>query len=277
MLVQDAIVKAYRETAIKPLGWGDPTDAELDEGLYRLNALWRGIRATALGEVTRDWQVPNKTRTAPHNADNMNQFYPQNLNGFNQPGSGWGDGGNEMGDGGLNHRQHYPPINTRILCKIDNTGHTIWFPQFPYDGARMEINDIGMSAGVDLSGNGRFIDATGTTTYTFNPGDTPKQWLYRADLATWVPIGGDLALADELPLPSEFDDFFVCGVGIRLTALDRIDPQPATISAYNLAEKKILQRYYQPGVMSYGGQNAVPAFQAYNNYWGWGTNFRSGV
>lgn len=275
MLVSDAIVKAYRESAIRPIGWGTPTADEESEGLYRLNALWRGIRATALGEVVRDWQVPNKTRTAPHNADNMNQFYPQNLNGFNQPGQGWGDGDDQSGDGGYNHRQHYPPINTRILCKIDNTGHTIWFPQFPYDGSRMEIVDIGMTQAVDLSGNGRFIETA--TNYTFNPGDAPRQWLYRADKANWVEISSDLTLTDELPLPPEFDDFFICGVAIRLTALDRIDPLPATVSAFALAEKKIHQRYYQPGIMSYGGQNAVPSFQSYNNYWGWGTNFRSGV
>lgn len=277
MLVSDAITKAYREAALRPIGWGDPTDDELDEGLYRLNALWRGVRATALGEVIRDWQVPNKTRTAPRNADNINQFFPQNLNGFNQPGNGWGDGDDMSGDGGLNNRQYYPPINTRLLSKIPDTGFTIWFPQFPYDGARMAIVDIGMTAAVDLSGNGRYLNAAGTTDVTFNPGDAAADWLYRADLATWVPIGGDLALTDELPLPPEFDDYFVCGVAIRLTALDRVDALQPTISAFQLAEKKIHQRYYQPGVMSYGGQNAVPAFQSYNNYWGWGTNFRSGV
>lgn len=275
MLVSDAIVKAYRESSVKPIGWGTPTDIEMDEGLYRLNALWRGIRGDALGEVTHDWQVPNKTRTAPHDANNINQFYPQNLNGFNQPGSGWGEGDDTSGDGEYNHRQHYPPINTRILCKISGTGHTVWFPQFPYDGSRMEIVDIGMGAGVDLSGNGRFIE--GLTTYTFNPGDPPRQWLYRADIATWVPVLSELALTDELPLPNDFDDFFVCGVAIRLCALDRIDPQPATVSAFTLMQKKIMQQYYQPGIMSYGGQNAVPSFQSTNNYWGWGTNFRSGV
>lgn len=277
MLASDAIVKAYRESSIKPIGWGTPTDAEQEEGLYRLNALWRMIRAEALGEVTRDWQVPNKTRTAPKNADNMNQFFPQNLNGFNQPGNGWGDGDDQSGDGGTNHRQHYPPINTRILSKIAETGHTVWFPQFPYDGSRMEVVDIGMTDGVDLSGNGRFINTVGNDTVTFNPGDAPSQWLYRADKGLWVIISADLTLTDELPLPSEFDDFFICGLAMRLCALDRIDPQQPTIAAYTVTERKIKQRYYQPGIMSYGGQNAVPSFQSYNNYWGWGTNFRSGV
>lgn len=277
MLVSDAIIKAYREASIRPIGWGTPTDEEQAEGLYRINALWLGIRATALGEVVRDWQFPNKTRTAPHNADNMAQFYPQNLNGFNQPGNGWGDGDDQSGDGGFNHRQHYPPINVRLLCKADTDGHTIWFPQFPYDGSRMEITDIGMTQPVTLDSNGRYIEALGQTTYTFSPSDTPKQWLYRADKALWMAIEGDLALDSELPLPADFDDFFVCGLAIRLCALDRIDPQPATISAYTLTNKKIMDRYYQPGIMSYGGQNAVPSFQAYNNYWGWGTNFRSGV
>jgi hypothetical protein len=275
VLVSDAIVKAYRESAIKPIGWGTPTDTELDEGLYRLNALWKVIRAQALGEVVRDWQLPNKLRTAPHNADNIAQFYPQNLNGFNQPGGIWNDQ-DDTGGGSVNQRQHYPPINVRIVCGVDETGHTLWFPQYPYDGSRMEIvANPAMTEAVDLSGNGRAIE--GAETYTFNPGDQPRQWLYRADTANWVSIGGDLALEDELPLPSEFDDFFVCGVAIRLTALDRIDPQQPTIAAYNAVEKKIYQRYYQPGIMSYGGQNAVPSFQSYNNYWGWGTNFRSGV
>jgi hypothetical protein len=222
----------------------------------------------------RDWQVPNKTRTAPHNANNINQFYPQNLSAFNQPGYGWGDDDTTGVDGGTNQRQHYPPINTRILCKIVDTGHTIWFPQFPYDGARMEITDVGMTEAVDLSANGRKFVSTDIV--TFNPGDTPRQWLYRADVATWTEITGDITLEDELPLPAEFDDFFICGLAMRLVALDRIDAQPATVSAYQLAHRKIMQRYYAPGIMSYGGQNAVPSYQTYNQFLGWGTNFRSG-
>lgn len=276
MLASDAIVRAYREAAIKPIGWGTPTDDELDEGLYRLNALWRNIRAEALGEVVRDWQIPNKTRTAPHDADNIAQFFPQNLTGFNQPGIGWNTDDDAAGDGTFNHRQHYPPINTRVLCKLTEPDHTVWFPQYPYDGSRIEIVDIGMTDPVTFSGNGRLINGT-TDDIIFNPGDSPSLWLYRADLASWVPIGGDITLADELPLPPEFDDFFVCGVAVRLTALDLIDPQAPTVAAYNATHRKIMQRYYQPGIMSYGGQNAVPSFQSYNNYWGWGTNFRSGT
>jgi hypothetical protein len=275
MLVSDAITRAYREGAIRPIGSGTPNTDELDEGLYRLNALWKGIRATALGEVIHDWQLPNKTRTAPYDANNINQFYPQNLSGFNQPSTGWDTGDDSAGLGVLNHRQHYPPINCRILCKITGSDNTAYFPQFPYDGARMAIVDIGMTETLVIQGNGRLID--GSTSYNFTAGSTPMEWLYRADIANWVPIGSDLVLTDTLPLPPEFDDFFVCGTAIRLCALDQLDPQPPTTSAFALAEKKIMQRYYQPGIMSYGGQNAVPAMQNYNNYWGFGTNFRSGV
>jgi len=387
VLVTTAIERAYREGSIRPIGSGSPNDEELAEGLYRLNALWKGIRATALGEVIHDWQLPNKTRTAPHDANNINQFFPQNLSGFNQPGNGWDEGDDTSGPGGgaTNHRQHYPPINTRILCKVDQQSYssatgtvtftglpvatqtltigdgdvytfvaaavnpfevmigadanetgdnlvaavssysgyvfaenaagvvtltaqvsgvegndiilatdavnttlsgatltggaspaqTAYFPQFPYDGARMAIVDIGMTEALIIEGNGRYIE--GSTSYRFEPGSGVREWLYRADIANWVYIGIDLVLGDDLPLPFEFDDFFVCGTAIRLCALDQLDPQPQTIQAFNLCEKKIMQRYYQPGIMSYGGQNAVPAMQNYNNYWGWGTNFRSGV
>lgn len=275
MLVHEVVDLAYRECGILA-ETNNLTPQQSAQGLYRLNAIWKNIRAEALGEVTRDWQVPNKTRTAPRDANNINQFYPQNLDGFNQPGYGWGDGDDTDGQGS-GHRQHYPPINSRILCKIDSTGHTIWFPQFPYDGARMEIVNIGMTEDVTLSANGRFIDAAGTETVTYEPDDLPAQWLYRADIATWVPIGGDLAMTDELPLPPEFDDFFVCGLTCRLAVLERTEVDPTIKRAHQDVHKKIMQRYYQPGIMSYGGQNAVPSFQSYNNYWGWGTNFRSGV
>lgn len=274
MLVSAAIERAYREGAIRPIGSGTPTDDEMVEGLYRLNSLWKGIRATALGEVLHDWQLPNRMRTAPHNANNIAQPFPQNLSGFNQPGSiGWGYE-DDVSSYNTSNRQHYPPVNCRILCGLSGEDHNLWLPQYPADGSRISLVDVALTDPLTVNGNGRKIE--GETTLVFSPGDPSKEWLYRADLADWVDIGSDLELTDELPLPSEFDDFFVCGTAIRLCALDQLDPQPPTTAAYALAEKKIMQRYYQPGIASWGGQNAAPSYQSYNGYMGYGGNFRSG-
>jgi hypothetical protein len=119
--------------------------------------------------------------------------------------------------------------------------------------------DNGSTAPVTLNGNGRKIE--GAYTVQGLPGGPPGTWFYRADQANWQLLEA-MTLFNSTPLPPEFDDLFVTGLAIRLTALDEVAPKPGTTEAYSRILKRAQQRYKQRGAGTYGGQNLVNSYQS---------------
>ena len=251
MLVSEAVTYAYREANLRPIG-STPTTAEMSEGIYRLNALWEAFKGGEIGEQLSDWNLPTVQRTATQNTDFMNLDYSDNLTAFDQPGTS-GNYGQNVGN--------WPAQNSRIVSRI--TADTVlWFPQFPSDGAHMGYADNGASATLTIDANGRKIE--GALTITLVAGSEPREWLYRADRAEWV-LQEELIASSDLPLPREFNDLFVCGLAIRLCALDTVKPQDSTLAAYTKILKRAITQYRQRGQQSYGGQNIPNTMQSYDS------------
>jgi hypothetical protein len=261
MLASRAVERAYREAAIRPIGHVY-SDAELEEGLERLNGFIESLFGAEVGAVLTDWQVPGALRTAPHNSNSLALPYPQNLSVSGQPFSP-----QETPDAVT---PFYPPINVRILWGGLGT-ETVYLPQYPADGARIEIVNAGSAAALTVLGNGRRID--GGASLTVEPTDEPTHLFYRADLANWLPIR-PLTLTDSSPLPGAFDELLVAGTAIRLTALDELPPQSGTMFIYERLLKRAQQRYFQPGTVAPNSEALRPTQQPYARGWvgqGWMT------
>lgn len=256
MKAVDVIRLAYREAALRPIG-SSSTPEEQVEGLYRLNSFISQLFGVEIGEVLRDWAVPGFQRTAPRDANYQNLGFPDNLSDFNQsPESVFSNNDKDI--------SQYPPINSRLIVRVSKP-MTVWFPQFPQDGARMSWVDNGstpITGTTTIDANGRRIE--GALTLTLAPTTSTKTWLYRADLANWIELK-PLDIYDETPLPVEFDDLFVVGLAVRLAALDEVEPKSGTLNAYARTLKRCQQRYINTGTITYGGQN-IPNALTHTEY-----------
>ena len=249
MLAQAAVERAYREAAIKRIG-DVPTADEYTEGLDRLNGFLDSLFGADIGRLLTDVQVPLVQRTANQPNADFHQGFPDNLSNLDQPLTAMET--RSIGERVL-------PSNSRILWR-GTSDETVFFPQYPEDGARMAVVNTGATATLTLNGNGRLINAANTVTLA--PGFPPVTYFYRADLANWTPLA-QLTLTDTLPLPAEFNRLAICGTAISLTALDEIKPTEGTMFMFNRLMKRCKERYLQRQSVSPGGQYLVNADQAY--------------
>lgn len=213
---------AYREINVVPIG-ATLTPVELAEGLSRLNRICASLFGFGLGEVLADWLVPSAQNTAP--------VVPSDL---------------AIVRASL---AVYPPVNVRLVTAA-TVATRIYFYQAPVDGARMAIirND---TAAITLDGNGKTIEGDFTVVLDSAGADprTSIQWLYRADLNDWVPLVL-LTSVDDMPLPDDFDDYFVAALAIRLAPMHGRRAGPEVIAARGDGLARIKARYFQrpPGV-----------------------------
>jgi hypothetical protein len=250
MLASAAVERAYREAAIR--GIGVPlTTAEYDEGLDRLNGFLDSLFGAEIGELLTDVQVPQIQRTADSARANAPLPFPNSLTSFDQLPAQWEESTTD---------QVVLPINARVLWR-GTTNTTIYLPQNPGDGARTSIVNTGATATLTIDGNGRLVN--GANTATILSTDPNVTYFYRADLGEWKPIA-ELALTDDIPLPSEFNRLIICGTAIALTALDEINPSSGTMFTYERLLRRCKERYYQRYAVSGGGQNIPNSFQAYD-------------
>lgn len=259
MLASRIIERAYREAAIKAIGDG-LSQNEYAEGLDRLNGFISSLFGGEIGQNLADWQVPGALRTADAPTNNLALPYPQNLSVLGQPFSPQETPSNLF--------VFYPPANVRIVWGGQQAA-SVYLPEYPSDGARIEIVNAGSPAALSVLGNGRRID--GGASLTFAPNAAPLTLFYRADLANWLPIR-PLTLTDDHPLAPEFDELLVAGTAIRLTALDEISPQSGTMFIYDRLLKRCKQRYFQPGTAAPNAESLHPTEQPYLRGWagpGW--------
>lgn len=240
MIAQQIIDRAYREAAIKRLG-DRPNVEEYNEGLDRLNGFLASLFGAEIGRILTDVQIPALQRTANAPSSDFHQPFPLSASNFDQP----------IGVVESSSAPTFlPPPNSRILWR-GTTPTTVYFPQYPEDGARMALVDTGSTASLTIDANGRSLN--GALTVTLDPGFAGITYFYRADLATWIPLV-TLDLSNESPLPAEFDRLLVCGTAISLTALDEINPTSGTMFMYNRLLSRCKERYMQRQSVSPGGQ-----------------------
>jgi len=215
------ISDAMRENNI--IGVGEsPTSAETTEHLRRLNGLINYWIGTACGELVHDWYIPNIDNTAPFAEED-----PRDPLGDNQPS------------------QVYiqPPQNSRLVTKI-TAATTVYLPEYPSDGARIELADAGStSTSLTLDANGRKIEDAATL--AIDPTSvTTRKWFFRADQANWVRLA-DLASADTPPFPAEYDRMITTGLNIVLSPTYGKEPAAVTVATFNEMYARFKMRYKQ--------------------------------
>lgn len=222
MTIASAIITAaYRQENIIAAGTTE-TSAEQTEALALLNDLMYEVIGTELGELVCDWVIP-RAQTAPFKERNPYDPYAERTTNEN-----------------LNMQ---PIANSRLLTKI-SAAKTVYFPEWPSDGARMTLADVGStSATLTLDGNGRQIEDAASVNITV-PTTTEREWFYRADLSNWVRLT-DLALGTEQPFPRKYDRMLVTGLAIQLAPHTGREPKQITVDTFEKLRAKFKAQYKQ--------------------------------
>lgn len=204
-LASSIITDAYRESNLIPMG-NAPTTNQQTEALGRLNTI---VLSTVGYEA--------------------------------------GDGLDDLNIGGSYNQSAlvsvFIPDNARLLLNLSSP-MTLNLDPEPFEGQRLSLVDVGGNLGtynVILNGNGRKIEGASTVTMSTNS-DT-RQWMYRADIGTWVKIT-TLVYTDAMPFPAEFDDYFITMLAMRLSPRYGQTMSSESVAAMKRARSLLRGRYH---------------------------------
>ena len=239
-LISSIISDALRETNLIPLGV-TPTTAQSTEAFSKLQALVSSTLGNEMGENLNPFPLGQDNITSPVGYPWWNNTLPGNL---------------------------FVPTNVRVMCNLTAEGFINLHPK-PHDGARMGIVDVSGNFSTNtltIYGNGRMIE--GATQMTYNTNGEIREWIYREDLGGWVvvvPLDPD----GYMPFPSEFDDFFIIRLAMRLNPRYGQIMHPASMETLKEMATKFSARYSQTTT-----QRPVEAGLLYlthwNRFWGYG-------
>ena len=210
--VSQIITDAYQYNNIVALSV-IPTAAEQAKALRYLNRIFRNVFGNEIGEKL---QVYNIGSLNVSNKDN--DFYLE--------------------------APYYVPHNSRLVLSL-NQPITVYLPQVPNDGERFAVQDVAQNLSnypFTVSANGRRIETL--TSLVLNSDGTNSQWFFREDLGNWVRLN-DLSLSDEFPLPSEFEEFFITMLALRLGASEDVDLNNQLSFVLKDVGRKLRARYKQ--------------------------------
>lgn len=186
--VSDIIVQALRESNIIAVN-ANPNPSENAEALSRLQALVLSALGNEVGYIMEDWNI----------ASAASILKPSGVPLAASQAAAW----------------RVPP-NARLICNL-GAPLTITLDPQPQDGQRFSIVDAGNTfdaSALTLATNGRKVNGE-VGTVEFAEKGVALQWLYRSDIANWVLID-PLAVADDMPFPPDFDDYFVIMLAMRM-------------------------------------------------------------
>lgn len=186
-LTEQIITDAFRQSNLIALGVS-PTEAQKEEALRYLNRIVRSVFGNEAGESLTAFAVGDKNISRPRG-------YP--FLGIE------------------NDQDWFVPTNTRLMLNLTKP-QSFWLTPAPDDGARFGISDAAQNLStynVTLHGNGAFID--GASSVILNTNGYEGEWFYRRDLASWMKTS-PLTHETVFPFPSEFDDFFITMLALRL-------------------------------------------------------------
>lgn len=258
----EIITSAYREANHRAIGDSTPTTNELSEALVLLQALSDSLFPLVVGTKIQSWWVPWPQKNAARAAN-----YPQ-----------------APGDSGIQapNAVENPPANVRLMMK-NTSAKRIYFQYQPDDGAIMDYVDVGHTATVTLDANGALFGLTGSDTEVEITSDFPtnrnphRRWIYRADAGSWVEVEA-LALENDLPYPSWFDDYFITALTVRLSPRFGADPRAATLMRLKDMTVFLRGMYHQMGIAIIGTPGGALSEQSYQmNYGSGGNDFDSGI
>lgn len=194
------ITAAFRESNY--IGQGQtPKSEEQAEALRLLQSMVDSLQGSTIGIKYRPWYIPYPFNTAP-DARRAPAVFGGDVNRYT--------------DIDLS----YPPIQSRVILR-NTTPQTLYLQYQPLDGATFSVVDAGFTANVTLDANGMFLGTEGKErTEVIEPrleGRNPtREYVFREDSASWNQTS-NLLLEGEMPYPSQFDDYWITGLALRLS------------------------------------------------------------
>lgn len=216
-LVRDIVRDAYRACNLIAIS-ADPLTAEYDEGLRLLNR----IVSSSYGNEASEQLDP-----LPLGQNNISK--PNGFPWYNQS-PGWAD--------------WFVPHNTRLVCNLTDA-LTVYLDPNPEDGSRFAVQDMSNNFSTNpltVVGNGHQID--GNTSVSFNTNGTNNEYFFRQDTGNWALLS-PLGLDDTFPFPTDFDDFFVLSLAIRINPSYSQTVDPQTLKSFTRAATQFKARYRQ--------------------------------
>lgn len=214
-LVSDIINRAFRVSNITGTG-ATPTTAEQTEALALLQSFTEGVFGNEAGDGFYNMPIGSEGIERPSG-------YP------------WYETVPDDSD-------WFVPENYRLFMNLAEPV-TLYLHPSPDDGARFALRDIQSNFStnnVTIFGNGRLID--GNPSLVLNTDGDAGEWFYNADEGNWVRYA-DLTLEGQFPFPTEFDDYFIMSLAMRLNPLygKQIDQQ--SLEFYRRSKRQLQARY----------------------------------
>lgn len=219
--VAEILTAAYRENNILARGQS-LSETEQSEALPLLQGVILSTLGADLGYIMEDWNIVDDVFTKPNGVP----IPTADISTFTvRP-------------------------NSRLICNLAGEIVLTLDPQ-PQDGQRFSVVDAAGSfnvAPLTISPNGRkFQGSDGDT--QLNTVDTAKQWLYRSDIADWVVLD-TLAVDDEMPFPSDFDDYFTIALAERVNPRHGMVLSDASRARAQQQRMQFVNRYTQSRLRS---------------------------
>ena len=215
--LRQIVIDAFREGGLVQIGL-TPDPDEFDEGLRKLFNLIDSVYGSEIGENLKPVSFGSGV-SGTLSAQNEDQSV-------------------------LINRLGYLPNNVRLLCNI-TTPSTIYLNPNPSDGARFGVVDVSgnfNTNGLTINANGRKIE--NLASLVLNTSSVNRQWFYRADLGNWQLIS-KLTANSEMPFPSEFDEFFITMLAMRLNPRFQAETNEETLQFLKRTKIRLKARYKQ--------------------------------
>jgi hypothetical protein len=210
--VSQLITDAYQYNNIVALSV-IPSAAEQAKALRYLNRIFKGVFGQELGSDLETWTLDDRG------------LHPSSGDSF-RIGYDW---------------SKYLPSNTRVVVSLSKAG-TLVLPKLSSDGARFAVQGDFSSNPLTVNANGRKIESTSSV--TLNTDNTNSEWFFRSDLGNWSKVS-DLGLTDDFPLPTEFEEYFIMMLAMRLGASEDIDLNSQLAYVLKDVTKRFKSRYRQ--------------------------------
>ena len=134
------------------------------------------------------------------------------------------------------------PPDTYVNLLLDQA-YEVKLPSSPGDGAVISFIDVAGtlgSHGLTIHGNGNNI--SGQPSITLDTSGSTTKLMYRRDLGEWRPI----ILLDgmsQMPYPTEFDDFWIIMLAMRLNPRYGKEVNQITLQIFNDVRSRFMSRY----------------------------------
>lgn len=168
----------------------------------------------------------------------------------------------------------YVPENVRLVLNVGSP-RTLRLHPRPYDGQRLAVADAGetlATSNLTLDGNGRLIE--GASSVVLSTSGMVREWIYRADLGQWLRVT-DLDLADSMPFPREFDDYWSILLAMRLNPRHGRELAASSAGWLQSMRNRLKARYRRPrdqqdwGSLGLLGQHRNDGYAYWGRWGGW--------